>query len=107
MTQLTQKQRKICDEFEAMCRSLQSQSLGTISASVAKTYASTFVHSNYGGGCYSDGLTMAGLADCIQSSLDKFTENNPSAGEAAKRRVAALEADLAIAKANMEDVCNV
>lgn len=107
MTQLTRTQRKICDQFEAMCRSLQSQSLGTISASVAKTHALTFVHSNYGGGCYSDGLTRAGLADCIQSSLDKFTEDNPSACEVAKRRVAALEADLAIAKANMEDVCNV
>ena len=107
MTQLTQKQREICDEFEAMCRSLQSQSLGTISASIAKTHASTFVHSNYGVGCYSDGLTRASLADCIQSSLDKFTEDNPSACEVAKRRVAALEADLAIARANMEDVCNV
>ena len=107
MTQLTQKQREICDEFEAMCRSLQSPSLGSISASVAKTHASTFVHSNYGGGCYSDGLTRASLADCIQSSLDKFNECNPSACELAKRRVAALEADLAIAKANMEDVCNV
>ena len=107
MTQLTQNQRKICDEFEAMCRSLQSQSLGTISASIAKNYASTFVHSNYGSGCYSDGLSGSSLADCIQSSLDKFNENNPSAHEAAKRRVAALEADLAIAKANMEDVCNV
>ena len=107
MTQLTQKQRKICDEFEAMCRGLQRQSLGTISASVAKTHASTFVHSNYGGGCYSDELTGASLADCIQSSLDRFNESHPSECEAAKRRVAALEADLAIAKANMEDVCNV
>ena len=107
MTQLTQKQREICDEFEAMCRSLQSQSLGTIAASIAKTRASTFVHSTYGGGCYSSEFIWSSLADCIQSSLDKFNECNPSACEVAKRRVAALEADLAIAKANMEDVCNV
>jgi len=106
MYKLTQEQRRICDKFEAMCRELQVGQIKTISAYVSNNYGSVFVHGNYGN-CYSDRLTGAGIADRLQSSLDEFTENNPSECEAAKRRVAALEADLAIARANMEGVCNV
>ena len=105
MTQLTQKQRKICDEFEAMCRELQAGQIKTISASVSNNYGSVFVHGNYGN-CVPDRLTGAGIADRLQSALDLFYAENPSECEMAKRKVAELEADLARAKANMETVCN-